>query len=217
MEERLRLRAYHLWEADGRPHGRSAEYWEKARALLEQEAASPDPVAKKPAKAKATDKEGTGITKVKPKADSKKAASKPAVKKTAKPKAADADEKKPKAAGKTTAKPKSAADAAGKSEKKAVGKTATKARVRRGTEDFENSEEIAGRGRYARCGFVGTSGGAVPGGAAYVSAGCMLAVFLAFALGFAEGRATGGSWVRRWVVAAYVARVNPCTRYTYHY
>ena len=40
LEEKLRLQAYHLWEADGRPEGRSTEYWEKARALLEQELAS---------------------------------------------------------------------------------------------------------------------------------------------------------------------------------
>ncbi len=31
---RLRERAYHLWEADGRPEGRADEYWERARELL---------------------------------------------------------------------------------------------------------------------------------------------------------------------------------------
>ena len=30
---RIRTRAYHLWEADGRPVGRDAEYWERAREL----------------------------------------------------------------------------------------------------------------------------------------------------------------------------------------
>lgn len=32
-EQRIRERAYHLWEADGCPHGRDAEYWERAREL----------------------------------------------------------------------------------------------------------------------------------------------------------------------------------------
>jgi hypothetical protein len=32
-EQKVRERAYHLWEADGRPHGRDAEYWERAREL----------------------------------------------------------------------------------------------------------------------------------------------------------------------------------------
>jgi hypothetical protein len=31
--ERIRLRAYHLWEQDGRPEGRAEEYWERAREL----------------------------------------------------------------------------------------------------------------------------------------------------------------------------------------
>ncbi len=32
-EQRIRERAYHLWETDGRPHGRDIEYWERAREL----------------------------------------------------------------------------------------------------------------------------------------------------------------------------------------
>ena len=32
-EQRIRERAYHLWEADDRPEGRDAEYWERAREL----------------------------------------------------------------------------------------------------------------------------------------------------------------------------------------
>ncbi len=32
-EQRVRERAYHLWEADGRPHGRDAEFWERAHEL----------------------------------------------------------------------------------------------------------------------------------------------------------------------------------------
>jgi hypothetical protein len=33
-EHRIRERAYHLWKADGEPHGRDAEYWERARELI---------------------------------------------------------------------------------------------------------------------------------------------------------------------------------------
>jgi hypothetical protein len=34
LEQRIRERAYHLWEADGRPHGKDVEYWERARFLV---------------------------------------------------------------------------------------------------------------------------------------------------------------------------------------
>lgn len=36
-EQRIRERAYHLWEQDGKPHGRSEEYWERARELIGME------------------------------------------------------------------------------------------------------------------------------------------------------------------------------------
>jgi hypothetical protein len=36
-EQRIRERAYHLWEADGRPHGQELEYWERARELIGME------------------------------------------------------------------------------------------------------------------------------------------------------------------------------------
>ncbi len=37
-DERVRVRAYELWEKDGRPHGRNEEYWAEAlRQILEQE------------------------------------------------------------------------------------------------------------------------------------------------------------------------------------
>ncbi len=36
-EHRVRERAYHLWEAEGRPHGRDVEYWERARELVGME------------------------------------------------------------------------------------------------------------------------------------------------------------------------------------
>ena len=35
----IRERAYHLWEAEGRPHGREAEHWERARREFEAHAA----------------------------------------------------------------------------------------------------------------------------------------------------------------------------------
>jgi hypothetical protein len=36
-EQRVRERAYHLWETDGKPHGRDVEYWERARELVGME------------------------------------------------------------------------------------------------------------------------------------------------------------------------------------
>lgn len=36
-DARIHLRAYYLWEADGRPEGHAYEYWMKARAMLEKE------------------------------------------------------------------------------------------------------------------------------------------------------------------------------------
>ncbi len=36
-QQRIRERAYHLWEADGSPHGRHDEYWERAQELTGME------------------------------------------------------------------------------------------------------------------------------------------------------------------------------------
>ena len=36
-EHRIRERAYHLWEQDGRPAGRDLDYWERARELVGME------------------------------------------------------------------------------------------------------------------------------------------------------------------------------------
>ena len=36
-QQKVRERAYHLWEADGRPHGNEHEFWERARALVDIE------------------------------------------------------------------------------------------------------------------------------------------------------------------------------------
>ena len=144
LEEKLRLHAYHLWEADGRPEGRSAEYWEKARALLDHEAAAAAPVvpitppdeaadasaitkqsAKKPVKAKSKvtppGEQSIKTSKTKAKAklkDDSKVPRKAAAKTAAKPKATDTAPKKPKAAAKAAAKPKAIAEAAEKPGKK---------------------------------------------------------------------------------------------------
>lgn len=36
-EQRVRERAYHLWETEGKPHGRDVEFWERARELVGME------------------------------------------------------------------------------------------------------------------------------------------------------------------------------------
>lgn len=38
-EERIRQRAYEIWERDGRPHGRDAEHWQQAAAEIDAETA----------------------------------------------------------------------------------------------------------------------------------------------------------------------------------
>jgi hypothetical protein len=37
--QRIRERAYHLWEADGCPEGRAEDYWERAETLTRMEEA----------------------------------------------------------------------------------------------------------------------------------------------------------------------------------
>lgn len=36
QEERIRLRAYEIWEREGRPEGREAEHWDRARREIEE-------------------------------------------------------------------------------------------------------------------------------------------------------------------------------------
>ena len=36
-EERIRERAYQLWEEDGAPDGRAEEYWHRARQLIDDD------------------------------------------------------------------------------------------------------------------------------------------------------------------------------------
>ena len=43
LEERIRHRAYELWEEAGRPHGQSEKYWQQARAELEADAGADVP------------------------------------------------------------------------------------------------------------------------------------------------------------------------------
>jgi hypothetical protein len=42
IEDRVRDRAYALWEKNGRPDGRSDEYWQRARSEVQAEEAEPD-------------------------------------------------------------------------------------------------------------------------------------------------------------------------------
>ena len=41
IEDRVRERAYALWERDGRPEGRSDEYWQLARSEVQAEDGEP--------------------------------------------------------------------------------------------------------------------------------------------------------------------------------
>ncbi|MDH6149493.1 MULTISPECIES: DUF2934 domain-containing protein [Paraburkholderia] len=41
-EEKIRVRAYELWEKDGSPDGRADECWEQARAQIEEEESEAD-------------------------------------------------------------------------------------------------------------------------------------------------------------------------------
>ena len=36
-EDKIRVRAYELWEKEGSPEGRADEFWEQARAQLNEE------------------------------------------------------------------------------------------------------------------------------------------------------------------------------------
>ena len=41
-DERVRLRAYYLWESEGRPLGRNDEFWDRAHREIIAESADPD-------------------------------------------------------------------------------------------------------------------------------------------------------------------------------
>jgi hypothetical protein len=57
-EQRVRECAYHLWEAEGKPHGRDVEFWERARAQVgAEESAAPEPPPAAEAKPRAPRKQ----------------------------------------------------------------------------------------------------------------------------------------------------------------
>jgi hypothetical protein len=53
LEGRIRERAYHLWEASGRPLGRDQEFWERAHALIALEDHPPTEVRVRSTRSKA--------------------------------------------------------------------------------------------------------------------------------------------------------------------
>ena len=56
-EQRVRERAYAMWENDGKPHGRDVEYWERAREMIGKEDSASGEVSKKPRKNAETPKQ----------------------------------------------------------------------------------------------------------------------------------------------------------------
>jgi hypothetical protein len=59
--QRIRERAYHLWEADGRPENRAEEYWERAETLTRMEEAPHAGELPNPASLPGADPERAGI------------------------------------------------------------------------------------------------------------------------------------------------------------
>jgi hypothetical protein len=43
LEQRIRERAYRLWEVEGRPEGKQDEYWNRAQELIQDETKSAYP------------------------------------------------------------------------------------------------------------------------------------------------------------------------------
>ena len=46
IEDRIRERAYHLWEANGRPPGRDEEFWHQACETIATPVEQPEPQLK---------------------------------------------------------------------------------------------------------------------------------------------------------------------------
>ncbi len=64
LEERIRERAYHIWEASGRPHGRDQEFWHQARAqIADDQPARPKVKARQAASAQPPRKRSRKTTK----------------------------------------------------------------------------------------------------------------------------------------------------------
>jgi hypothetical protein len=53
LQDRIRAKAHHLWEEEGRPEGREMDHWDKARILvaIEDDRTSLIPVAARPEEA----------------------------------------------------------------------------------------------------------------------------------------------------------------------
>ncbi len=83
IEERIRRRAYEIWEREGRPHGRDAEHWLQAREEVLKEL---PPAERAEAKAQVPEKPPAGMKRA------KSAPAKPAPA----PKAGENDKPKPK-------------------------------------------------------------------------------------------------------------------------
>jgi Protein of unknown function (DUF2934) len=47
LEDRIRERAYHLWEASGRPPGREVEFWHRACEMVATDDGQPKPRAQR--------------------------------------------------------------------------------------------------------------------------------------------------------------------------
>jgi hypothetical protein len=62
-EERIRLRAYYLWEADGMPEGRDGEHWDRACELTRNEEAGGE-TSSEPAAADAPEPESSATANV---------------------------------------------------------------------------------------------------------------------------------------------------------
>ncbi len=60
-QQRIRARAYHLWEADGGPHGQELEYWERARELVGMEESAHAAELPNPASLPGADPDRVGI------------------------------------------------------------------------------------------------------------------------------------------------------------
>lgn len=80
--EKVRVRAYYLWEAEGCPEGRDGEFWE--RALQEQQASALDRTSEPPKAKRATAKPPSAKQAKTPKA-SPPSASKKAPKRRSRP------------------------------------------------------------------------------------------------------------------------------------
>jgi hypothetical protein len=58
-EAEISLRAYEIWEAEGKPHGKDFDHWLKAEAELVSTAKAARPARKNPAAKKTTAKKTT--------------------------------------------------------------------------------------------------------------------------------------------------------------